>query len=1655
MQLRHEAQFDSRCGWSQQIFAAEGVVMKKIVLGLVACFLLAFLASAASALCTGSLSFAPGSSDDTESANCFASFPPIRCYPPEVSAPLVTFAPGCDPLFGGCGATIQVPVRFPGSHFNDPSVVGFGYSYATVRVSETGVGTIGSCGVPGAPILTDDGVASWGAMLSCLGTNPSFTITATSCPCFGGPICGPFCPQTTSIPVDLSAQLAAICGFLPPPPSGCGGDDECRNCGGIGGGSAGPGVGGGPGASPGSPAAPGKPGGNASGVGAGVGGDGIAASPGGSGPGALLRYRARGAGHPGHPGSTAWNVALGRYWSHDAAERIVRDPDDSHVWLITRYATFREFTDTDADGVYDVVSPSDEYRTLTKTATGWELRFHEGTIQRHDDTGLWTETEDPNGNKTVAFYTAGVLTTVTFPDGRSETFEYDGTGKLFKVKEVGIDGTTEREWVYTWTGDDLERIDRPDGTAWSFRYDDTNRPGYMTRMTLVGTDSSERIDRAWSYDSLGNVEASWRGAATVDDAAAVEVWRFGYDNPATPSVTTITDPLGNDSVYTFDRDPRSLKVRVMRIEGDCPSCGTGPNSQLVYGDADHPLLATEIIDGRGTRTLFAYDANGQLVSRIEAFMDSLERETTWDYDPNFPSLATEMTQPSTTGNINDFRIATTMYTPSGDAETRTISGIEDGAPFSLVTTTAYTVEGLIDTINPPGFGTTDVIDLDYDDATRGNVILTSRTDPLVGTTSFGYDAFNRRASVTDPNGVVVDTEYDALNRTTRRIHRGPDDMTEADDLVTEHRYTVFGDLFQIVLPEGNVIEYGYDHVGRLESIERKIDDQPTSHGERTLFTLNSFGHRTREDLERWDDSAGAWVTLSSTAKEYATRCFLDKTIEGAGSANESVTEYAYDCEGNIERIWDANHPSAWQTNPASTEYVYDVLNRLTRIERPFGSTGADAVTIYTYDEQDHLSSATDAEGTVTTHEYSDRDLLTKEISEVSGTSMFVYNDHGVLTHGTDARMITVTRTIDELDRVTFVDYPDDTLDITYTYDDPMVPFSAGRVTAITRDGASIDYGYDRFGRMTKDGALTFDYDKNGNRSTIDYPSGVSTTTSYDFADRPEILDATLPGLGTTAIISATSYLPFGPVDELTLGNGIVETRAHDARYHPDRITAGPSGGGALLDWDYTTDDVSNITSIADILAPGQSRTYDYLDHQYFLTQGDGPWGDHAWTYDQIGNRETETRGTDIDVYTYEPNVAGGNSPTLASVVLASGGTTVFQYDDAGNQTQSAGARTLDYSFDDASRLTTLSDGVFEVANTYDGRGFLRRSERTNPGAVFADGFEGDTLACWSEIIGGSGGGTCPVAPISVNPTYSSDGLLYHVVRGFGDHDRWVLYHAGRPVAIVEQLGASSAEVIYLTTDHLGTPALASDWAGGATWDGGFEPFGADYADASGDGIFLRFPGQWDDGVWSDGGQSYNVHRWYSEEAGRYNRTDPATRMQLLSIVSSHEQSLVANGGGAHPFAYVLSSPLVYTDSLGLAHCTYRIRTQKLKCRFKGGDVQMVGPDGVFSGQAGTCMNNPRCQGVRFVGPIPAGIYQINEDGRPNHETWLRLEPVPRVAGWKVWTGLRRGGFAMHVGGNSAGCITVDRDNQEAVEDYLDLRTALLNEMPNNTLHVLP
>jgi len=1275
-------------------------------------------------------------------------------------------------------------------------------------------------------------------------------------------------------------------------------------------------------------------------------------------PNLLLHYLQGGAGGLGLPRSAVWGDRLGRFWSHEFAERIVPSPDEGHVWLITRWGSFREFESPDGSGAYTIRRPASEYRTLRwlGSGVGWVLTQLDGTKTYFRADGLWERTEDRVGKVIQSHYDVGSnrLTSVDLPDGTSIEFLYAATGMLQILRQKGVGGTPTRDWTYTWStgaGHDLLRIDRPDGSSWRFTYDHAF-PARMTRAKLVGTGGSPtRVEAAWEYDVSGRLVQAWRGADTVADGVERLTWEYFSETE-----TRVTDDYGKTTTYTFERESASGKPRVLSIAGECPSCGLDPDSSIAYdnpANPGHPLLPWKITNGAGAITELTYTDFGRIASRTEALASIDERTTLWTYDANFPGFPTSRAAPSVVPSCPTGRETAWVYDPTnGNLLERTESGCQ--IVGGQLQTFAYTTDFDYSTttgsqpseIDPPGFGLTgeDVTSFAYD-GDRGDQVLVSRTHPLLGTESYGHDGFNRRITVTDANGVVTTTQYDALDRVTAVTREG---ATDPADEKTAYFYTALGDLFCVKYPEGNGMLLEYDSAGRLERLTRGtaiagtptppstclVDAQPR---ERTVRTFESYGRVATEQTERCSGTDCSWIVDSTAEHTYESRCQTQKITRAPGTADESVTEYGYDCNARLTSVWDANHP---KPDPPSTYSHYDNLDRLTATVQGWEPSGAacvvDAaspdpdclVTEYAYDAQDHLTHVVDGEGNETTYTYSDRDLLTSQVSNVSGTTSYEYNEHGELLETLDARSIASVREVDGADRVLSETFGSDpALTTTYDYGGTPAQFDVGRLVGITRNGETVTYAYDRFGRRTTDGDLGFTYDKNGRRTTLTYPGGLTATYTFDFADREVSLSTDL-GDGPLTLVSGAKYSAQGPLRELTFGTSParLEQRTFDLGLRPKTIAV----DGGQLTWAYTLDGVGNVTAISQTVPGSVSRAYGYQDFQYYLTSAQGPWpGPLAWTYDRVGNRLTETRGAQTDDFTYLPNAATppGHSALLDEVLLAggAGGTRAYGFGPAGHLASlDAGANALDFTFDAAGQLAAV-DRTAEsfVGFFYDGRGYLAQATSTSPAflgrrgpeapttTVFTDDFESGDVCVWDLAVGW-GGTECPQPPVErhLGVVYDSAGTVHALLPELAVADgTYVFYLAGRPVALLS--GTFDPVWTFVTTDHLGTPILALDATGATTWLGGFEPFGHDWqtgaASAGANGVFLRLPGQWVDSIWEDATLGtevfYNVHRWYENGTGRYARTDPL-------VLRPDPQSNV--------YLYANANPLRFLDPLGLA-----------------------------------------------------------------------------------------------------------------------------------------
>ena len=263
-----------------------------------------------------------------------------------------------------------------------------------------------------------------------------------------------------------------------------------------------------------------------------------------------------------------------------------------------------------------------------------------------------------------------------------------------------------------------------------------------------------------------------------------------------------------------------------------------------------------------------------------------------------------------------------------------------------------------------------------------------------------------------------------------------------------------------------------------------------------------------------------------------------------------------------------------------------------------------------------------------------------------------------------------------------------------------------------------------------------------------------------------------------------TYLPFGPANSFSFGNGIAETRAFDLDYRLAVLTDTGSGSSLVQKLTYGYDAADNVLTIADGVNAARNQTlgYDVIDR---LVSAAGAYGSLTYNYDNNGNRLSQKLGKATTKYTY---TAGTNR--LASITA--GGVTVSVSTNAnGNITSIPPANSgtpATFAYNAANQLASVTGSPLAATFVYDA--FGQRFSKANPGS---------------------------------NPTifsYGQDGGLLEENNNGAITD--YIYANGRPVAT---LAPATGTLSFLHTDHLGTPQLATDSSQNAVWSTAYQPFG--------------------------------------------------------------------------------------------------------------------------------------------------------------------------------------------------------------------------------------
>ncbi|MEU3649890.1 RHS repeat-associated core domain-containing protein [Lentzea sp. NPDC034063] len=894
--------------------------------------------------------------------------------------------------------------------------------------------------------------------------------------------------------------------------------------------------------------------------------------------------------------------------------------------------------------------------SLRRTASGWELvtlgqltyefdgqgklvavRTARGVATRLAYTGEGVEITDPSGRVVKVRVENERIRSITLPDHRKVSYEYDDAGRLAVYKDAR-------------------------GFKWKYRYGTDNRltevqsPQDHKRIVLIRNEYGGDGRVTKQSDALGNATTfAWNGEtqeATTTDADGVIV-RDGY--------------RGNVLLYTRR--------------------GAGDTDNHRY---DKSLNRALIVSGNHNQHESLYDLNGNPVTRRAPAEMKFDEKTKYDARNN-PIEFTDANGNVWKNTYNEFD----ELTRSTDAENHSINYAYDERGLRVsqtdqrgkVTRYEYVANGqpnaglLAAVVSPEGRRS----ELGYDKTGR----RVTETDPrgtVAGanrwqfTTKFGYDEQDRTAEVQEPGKDHSSrTFYDEVGRVRSTIN--------PEGLEVRNRYLDNGRLDAVIDPR-RTTRVVYTNAGRRAAVRTEMGgDGPDLV---TSYQYNAKGLMQSTTSPRGNvpgaNPADFTTTYRYDANDNLVRMsrpypggqvvHKDIKVDPLDRTTSTVDEFGK--TASFQRSNTGQVSSTTDTLGRGTTMTYDRNGRQTSQS----DAGGNSVK-YTYDEAGNKTSRTDAAGGKTSWEYSDDGLLvasTEPRGNVPGADKERFTSH--VEHDLVGNRAKV---INALDQAT-----------TTSFDANNRPTSVtdanGHVTRYRyREDNQVHSVHQADARYLPHApdinATVYDYYEDGLLKSVRDPYFRTTKLEYDRAGRPV---GTVDPLGRR--VEATydteanllTMLTRSPHEHLSPEERAKRTivNTYDIVSRRERRALG--NGGPVYTWGYDAKD--RITSYGDPLGV-REVTYDDEDQIKRVVRREA--GDRTETfnydYDARGNITSREYPDGTRVTT------GYDADSRITEQTAAGATWRFGYDVAGRRTSTTlpGATGLveNRVYDDAGRLT--------------------------------------------------------------------------------------------------------------------------------------------------------------------------------------------------------------------------------------------------------------------------------------------------------------------------------------------------------------------------------
>lgn len=825
---------------------------------------------------------------------------------------------------------------------------------------------------------------------------------------------------------------------------------------------------------------------------------------------------------------------------------------------------------------------------------------------------------------------------------RLQVTSSDGRSTLVTIPDTASSSNTE-----DWQSDEPTSFTDVAGQVWKYEWRRAgagDRPSPYPMLARVYAPGEALPITEFAYDKLGNIKSVKDAEAIRGRRAALQFRtpRFGYGSA--------TDPMGGVVSIAYDEDDKPIRQ----------TDELGRTSRTIYNGVGQVY---ERIAPEGDKVRFTYNDRGQVTELrripkpgyVPALAD-IVITAGWDPTWNKPAWIVDAL-----GNQMDF-----AYVASGNGAGELLSLTRpapvSGAPRPVYSFTYNAAGQVADSTDPTGvvtrrtYGANGYLATTVLDPTGVNAITTLTT--------------NTRGDVTATNGPRTDVTdityatYDLLRRKVFDISADPDGTGPLIRMATKSTYDPQG---RVILVEkgktastvgGGFLALSstattYDSVGspiRVVGPAGVTDTSYDGNGRKLCVAvrMNAAGYGSLPDDACVLSAPGADGPDRITRTVYDAAGQVISTIDSYGLPNQrTYATYSYTLNGQQATIQDSRGNRTTQQ--------YDGFDRLCRMSFPVPTVGAQASATPSIACRDTAALATDNGTTGDFEEYR---------YDAAGKRSWIRRRDGQV----------IAFSYDALGRETLKDIPGGTVDDVHSAYD-----SAGRLTSSLLNGVSgqgTTITYDTAGRMLTETmfgkALSYQYDKAGNRTRLTWPDAFYAQWTYDALNRPTTIseNGATSGLG---VLAAFTYDDWGRHIGLIRGNGTTTTYGYDVA---GRLTG----------------------IVQDLAATAYDQTY---------------------SFDYNPASQIKTRITTNPLFAWTPPSSGFSTSNTydglnrdAAIVALPGG-----YDPKGNLTGD-GIRT--FTYDVENRLVSVG-GPSGLTLGYDALGRLRQTTGTVTAKFLYDG----------------------------------------------------------------------------------------------------------------------------------------------------------------------------------------------------------------------------------------------------------------------------------------------------------------------------------------------